>query len=153
MREMDAGVAEADARVRRRQQHLRARLVVAGIVEGAHEIAGDQAQRLQRPDVADRVRALVGGTQCRAIRAGAIRVRQRGEAFDRVEQARETIAREGLFFKNSLGEPRRHPASVVEKDNIALLARLIRELDLDRESLPQPKQPPALISNRRGHAG
>ena len=68
VRQMHTGIAEADAGIRRRQNHLLARLVVGRIFDGANKVLGDHAQRLQRPDIADRIRALVGRTQRRARR-------------------------------------------------------------------------------------
>ena len=50
--QVHAGIAEADTGVRRRQNHLRARLVVAGIVDGSHEVTA-------RPCAAP------GATRCR----------------------------------------------------------------------------------------
>ena len=63
MRQVHAGIAEADAGIRRGEQHLGARLVVGGVLDGAHEVAGHHPQRLQRPDVADGIRPLVGRAQ------------------------------------------------------------------------------------------
>ena len=51
--------------------------------------------------------------------------------LDRVETARKTLEKEGLFVLNRFNECREHPALKVEKDNRALFARLIRELGLD----------------------
>ena len=47
MRQVHAGVAEADAGVRGGQQHVGARLVVARIVDRAHQKPIDHPQRLQ----------------------------------------------------------------------------------------------------------
>ena len=44
---MDTGVAESDTRIRRRQDHLLARLVVGRILDGADEVLRDHPQRLQ----------------------------------------------------------------------------------------------------------
>ena len=43
VRQVHAGVAEADARVGRRQQHLGARLIIGRILHGAHQVAIDDA--------------------------------------------------------------------------------------------------------------
>ena len=86
VRQVHAGVAEADARVRRRQQHVRARLVVRGVVDGAHQILIHHPQRLHRPDVADRVRPLIRRPHRRTIGHRPLGVRHRGERFDGVAQ-------------------------------------------------------------------
>lgn len=69
-------------------------------------------------------------------------------AWDRAEQARETIATEGAFYSNRHGEPRAHPACAVERDSRVLFARLLRELDLD--GVPPPDaRPPRMHGGRR----
>jgi P27 family predicted phage terminase small subunit len=72
------------------------------------------------------------------------------EAWDRMVEAREIIAEEGITVQGVHG-PKTHPAVGVERDARTAFARLIRELDLDE---PQPSpgpymRPPALRSNRR----
>ena len=63
------------------------------------------------------------------------------EAHDRCTDARETVAKEGAFYKNFHGEPRAHPAVAVERDARLAVARLLRELALDAEPLPDPRVP------------
>lgn len=58
---MHARVAEADAREGGREQHLRLRFVVVGVLDGAREVFDCAAQGLQGEDVGDGVCALVGG--------------------------------------------------------------------------------------------
>jgi phage terminase small subunit len=72
------------------------------------------------------------------------------DAFDRMTEAREAVRRDGIVVQGTRG-PRPHPCLGVERDNKALFARLIRELDLD-EPTPSPgayMRPPSLRSNRR----
>jgi hypothetical protein len=72
------------------------------------------------------------------------------DAFDRMTEAREAVRRDGMVVQGTRG-PRPHPCLGVERDNKALFARLIRELDLD-EPTPSPgayMRPPSLRSNRR----
>ena len=75
-----------------------------------------------------------------------------GEAWDRMQQARKTLADHGgLTFLSSSGDIRAHPAVSMERDARVAFARLVRELDLDAGA-PAPAErsrPPALHSNRR----
>jgi len=51
------------------------------------------------------------------------------EAWDQLEQARETIAREGLTVRSQRGGPRLHPLLRVETEARKAFARLIDQLD------------------------
>ncbi len=64
-----------------------------------------------------------------------------GEAFDRAQEARKVIARDGAYFTDDAGRPRAHPALLVERDSQLRFARLMRELDLDGEVGPDPRPP------------
>jgi len=68
------------------------------------------------------------------------------EAWDRGQEARLTVAKDGAYFKNKAGEPRAHPAVAVERDSRIAFARLMRELDLD--GAPQPDIRPPRIASR-----
>jgi len=70
------------------------------------------------------------------------------EAWDRGQQAREAILRDGLTVDTKMGGVRAHPALRVENDCRLTFARLIRELDLDLEAPPVASRPPALRSVR-----
>jgi P27 family predicted phage terminase small subunit len=70
------------------------------------------------------------------------------EAWDRGQQAREAIAREGLTTTTKEGGLRAHPAIRIESDCRLAFARLIRELDLDLEAPSVASRPPALRSVR-----
>ena len=54
-----------------------------------------------------------------------------GDAWDRCEDAREDIAKNGTTYVNRSGEPRPHPSIMIERDARIAFARLIRELGLD----------------------
>ena len=69
-------------------------------------------------------------------------------AWDRYEEAREVIEKEGLTFIDKHGQPRRHPACDIEATNKTLFARLLRELSLDLEP-PAPSRPPGRPGTRR----
>ena len=72
------------------------------------------------------------------------------ESWDRVQQAREQLATDGLTISGREGGIRPHPCVSIERDAKLGFARLVRELDLDTEPLrPDRIGPPALLSNRR----
>ena len=58
------------------------------------------------------------------------------ECLDRAE-ARQAIEQDGPFFRTRYGEIRPHPGLAVERDQKALLARLLRGLNLDVDSPPE----------------
>jgi P27 family predicted phage terminase small subunit len=72
------------------------------------------------------------------------------ESWDRLQQAREAINKDGITFRDDRGNLRAHPAVAIEKDARIGFARLVRELDLDCEPPASGRsRPPALASNRR----
>lgn len=71
------------------------------------------------------------------------------EAWDRCAEAREVLQKEGLTYTDRFGQPAARPEIAVERDNRIAFARLVRELDLDSEPLPNTSRPPGLRSNRR----
>ena len=71
------------------------------------------------------------------------------EAWDRCQQAREQIDRDGLTVTTADGGMKAHPAVAIERDTRLAFARLIRELDLDAGAPAERSRPPALLSNRR----
>jgi P27 family predicted phage terminase small subunit len=68
------------------------------------------------------------------------------ESWDRGEQARELVAREGLTVPTRDGGAKLHPAVRVETDCRLAFARLIRELDLDLDPPAEARRPPTLRS-------
>jgi P27 family predicted phage terminase small subunit len=59
------------------------------------------------------------------------------EALDRLRQAQEVIAREGIVAIGRNGEPITHPAFRIEKDARSMLLRAWRQLDLEEsDELP-----------------
>lgn len=74
--------------------------------------------------------------------AGLLVLRQALEAFDRLNQARELIDREGIVVTDPSGRKRAHPALAVEKEARLALLRAWRQLGLDVEP-PGPVGRPA----------
>jgi P27 family predicted phage terminase small subunit len=71
------------------------------------------------------------------------------EAWDRAQEAREQLAREGMTTPTRDGGLRAHPCVAIERDARLAVARLVRELDLDTEPLASDRVgPPAIFSNR-----
>jgi P27 family predicted phage terminase small subunit len=62
-------------------------------------------------------------------------------AFDRAEQARKTVDREGLTYMDRFGAPRQHPAAGLELRHREQFAKLMRELQLDGDAAPDPRMP------------
>ena len=104
VRQMNARVAEADACVGSRQQHHAPGFVVGGIRHRPRQILAHHAQRLQRPNIADRIRPLVSGAQERPLRRGPVGVGYRRVRLDRMRENVES--RRG-------GDGRRQRARVV----------------------------------------
>jgi P27 family predicted phage terminase small subunit len=72
------------------------------------------------------------------------------EVWDRQQQARELLARDGLVIPGSAGM-RPHPAVAIERDARIGFSRIVRELDLDTgQAAALQARPPALKSNRKG---
>ncbi len=62
------------------------------------------------------------------------------EALDRVQEARERIAKDGPYVEGRYGL-RAHPAIAVERDSRLAAARLMRELDLDASAGAESRPP------------
>jgi hypothetical protein len=71
------------------------------------------------------------------------------QALDRVYEAREILARDGLTYTDRFGSPKARPEAAIERDARLAFARLLRELDLDCAA-PEASRPPAIRSNRGG---
>ena len=72
-----------------------------------------------------------------------------GESWDRCQQARKVLDRDGLVYLDRFDCPRARPEIAVERDSKLSFARLIRELDLDVEAPKEASRPPTLRSVRR----
>jgi hypothetical protein len=65
------------------------------------------------------------------------------ESWDRAEQAREVLDRDGLTFLDRFDNPRARPEVAIERDSRIAFARLLRELALDVDP-PREVRPPRL---------
>ena len=83
---MHARISEADHRKCRGEEHLPARRVVGGILDGTHEILRDHLDRARRPNFADRIRALIRRPQAGILRGGALIVGDGCQRFDGMAQ-------------------------------------------------------------------
>ena len=73
------------------------------------------------------------------------------EAWDRCQDARALIQREGLTIATREGGAKLHPAIRVEDMARTAFSRLIRELDLDLQPPAERQRPPMLRSVRGAH--
>jgi P27 family predicted phage terminase small subunit len=64
------------------------------------------------------------------------------EAWDRGQEARKILHKEGLVIDHERLGKRPHPAAGIEKDSRTAVARLLRELNLSEE--PDDNRPPRL---------
>ena len=74
------------------------------------------------------------------------------EAWDRCQEARKILGREGLTFTDRFSAPRVRPEVAVERDSRLAFARLLRELALDVEE-PDEMRPPRLMGNAQLRKG
>lgn len=65
------------------------------------------------------------------------------EAFDRAEQARRTLAKEGIIVRDRFGQLHTHPAVTIERDSMHAMQRALTALDLDLEIAGRPGRKPA----------
>lgn len=69
------------------------------------------------------------------------------ESWDRSEQARKAILKNGLTFDDRFGSPHARPEIAIERDSRLAFARLVREIGLD-VSPPSDSRPNSLPANR-----
>jgi hypothetical protein len=79
-------ISESDASIGSGKQHLLTSFIVVRILNRSNEVLRYPAQRLQRPQIADRIRALIGGSQDRPLGPRATIEGQCGEGLDRVTE-------------------------------------------------------------------
>lgn len=78
-------------------------------------------------------------------------LRRACEASDVADEARATLADDGITFTGPDGSPRAHPAVAIERDARLAVARLLRELRLDEAPAADPRPPRG--GQRRGYVG
>src|SRR5690348_3100542 len=69
---MHPRITESNSGIGRSEQHVRPCLVVRGVRDGTENVPRNHAQSLERPNVADRIGALVSRAQCRPLRECAL---------------------------------------------------------------------------------
>lgn len=71
------------------------------------------------------------------------------ELWDRSQQARTVVAKEGPLTVDRFGQSREHPAAKLERDSKIAFARILRELALD-VAAPETPRPPQLNEFGKG---
>jgi len=66
------------------------------------------------------------------------------ESWDRCQQARKILAKQGMTYIDRWDQPRARPEVSIERDSRIAFARLLRELNLDVEEPPESPRPQAL---------
>ena len=61
---------------------------------------------------------------------GVALLRAACEAFQRGEQARRILRREGAVIRDRFGQPKAHPATLIERDSRSQLVAALRALKL-----------------------
>lgn len=71
-------------------------------------------------------------------------------SYDRLHEAQTTLNRDGLTVLDRYDVPKAHPMTAVVRDATTLLARCLRQLDVDLDDeLPRPTPVPARRSTAR----
>jgi P27 family predicted phage terminase small subunit len=71
------------------------------------------------------------------------------ESFDRMRQAQALLKKEGIVVKDRFGQPKQHPATLIERDSKAMLLRQVKALGLDLEPLnDMPGRPPGSLNRK-----
>jgi len=70
------------------------------------------------------------------------------ESWDRMTQARELVAAEGITVDDRFGVAKVHPAVAVERDSRLSFLRCVRELALEVDDEPAEVRPPRIRAVR-----
>lgn len=71
------------------------------------------------------------------------------ESWDRGQQARQVLDRDGLTYQDRFGAPRARPEIGIERDSRIAFARLVRELGLDLAGEPETPRAPRIGGGKR----
>ena len=63
--------------------------------------------------------------------AGLLTLQSTLEAFDRLRESQAVLAEEGITVKDRFGQPKQHPATMIERDARTALLRGLKALNLD----------------------
>ncbi len=65
------------------------------------------------------------------------------QSFDRMREAQAIIDKQGIVINDRFGQPKQHPATLVERDAKSVMIRALKTLNLDIEPLhDRPGRPP-----------
>lgn len=98
-----------------------------------------------RPETASWWRAVVGAFELEHHHLRLLRLAC--EAWDRGQEARESLAQHGSVFVDRFGQPRARPEIAIERDSRISFARMLRELALDVEGPAEDGRPPRIGGN------
>lgn len=69
-------------------------------------------------------------------------------AWDRAQQARRLVDRDGPVAYDRWGQAKEHPATRIERDSMAAFRQMWRELDLDNAPAEPESRPARMTRNR-----
>lgn len=75
------------------------------------------------------------------------------ESWDRAQEARKMVDKEGIVVQDRFGQPKAHPAVAIERDSRLMFAKMLRELALDVDAPEEVTRPPAITGNGFLRAG
>jgi P27 family predicted phage terminase small subunit len=78
--------------------------------------------------------------------AGLLILRTAMESLDRLRGAQAILRAEGICVKDRFGQPRQHPATMVERDAKTALLRSLKALNLDIQPPGPVGRPPAMVN-------
>lgn len=64
-----------------------------------------------------------------------------GQAWDRAQEARDIVKKEGLIILDRFSQQKPHPGVTIERDSMITFARILREIGLDLT--PPDSRPPS----------
>lgn len=65
------------------------------------------------------------------------------EAFDRMRQSQQILARDGTVIQDRFGQRKPHPLTTVERDSRSQMLAALKSLNLDLEPIKAIGRPPA----------